>query len=148
MPLKREYLDQGRPLQDIYMASMAEKLHNETQALALLSASLGRIKSSHSSTNNSEYQSPIPQQAPPSGVDPQMMLHDRMDSLEQEIYRMKRKYKRRTDDMESEFQELQQQILALEAWKIRNERSRKSERIWILMISLSLAVGLWAFGAR
>ncbi|KAI7856280.1 hypothetical protein BDC45DRAFT_437707 [Circinella umbellata] len=191
MPFKREYLSQGILIQNVYMASMVEKLHYEIQALGLLSTSLrqqqkkekklqgqqGTSKMTHTtgitnnnndntiSTSTSDYpnHSPIPptttttattgitQQAPTTTgtttiVDPQMMLHDRMDSLEQEIYRMKRKYKRRTDDMQTEFQELQQQILALEAWKIRNERSRKSERIWILMISLTLFIGIWGVG--
>ncbi|KAI9245861.1 hypothetical protein BDA99DRAFT_271348 [Phascolomyces articulosus] len=198
MPFKREYLSQGIFIQNVYMASMAEKLHTEIQAFGLLSASLARQQQLQNNNNNKnnkqkqrqshvttttyttnnnnnndnnnntmstshhttseQYQntsSPMPPtptmpttmttQAP-TMVDPQMMLHDRMDSLEQEIYRMKRKYKRRTDDMQTEFQELQQQILALEAWKIRNERSRKSERIWILMISLSLFISLWAIG--
>ncbi|KAG2217571.1 hypothetical protein INT45_004924 [Circinella minor] len=193
MPLKREYLSQGILIQNVYMASMVEKLHYEIQALGLLSTSLRQQQKKEKkiqgqqqrtskiihtavttnnnndntiSTNTSDYHnnSPIPppptttttttaitQQAPTTTgtttiVDPQMMLHDRMDSLEQEIYRMKRKYKRRTDDMQTEFQELQQQILALEAWKIRNERSRKSERIWILMISFTLFIGIWGVG--
>ena len=188
MPFKREYLSQGILIQNVYMASMVEKLHYEIQALGLLSSSLRQQKKEKEkqrqqeqhtskitytttmtnnnnnntiSTSTSDYHnmnSPVPPtppvttsaQAPTTTattiVDPQMMLHDRMDSLEQEIYRMKRKYKRRTDDMQTEFQELQQQILALEAWKIRNERSRKSERIWILMISLTLFIGIWAVG--
>ncbi|KAI9490004.1 hypothetical protein BDB00DRAFT_570855 [Zychaea mexicana] len=179
MPLKREYLAQGASLQNVYLASMVEKIHHETQALGLLSASLihhtqrRRNKHDHhrassmtlannnSNNSTSDYHTSIPAAAAPTAttttttgggttgvsVDPHMMLHDRMDSLEQEIYRMKRKYKRRTDDMQSEFQELQQQILALEAWKIRSERARRSERIWILMISLSLFVGFWTIRA-
>ncbi|KAF7721141.1 hypothetical protein EC973_005364 [Apophysomyces ossiformis] len=70
--------------------------------------------------------------------DPQMMLHDRMDALEQELYRTKRRMRKKSDSMHLKQQELQHQITALETWKARNERSRKSERVWMLMLMLSI----------
>lgn len=168
MPLKREYLRQGNALQRVYMAGMAEKLHAELQrrpsqppsppipttqtTAAAAAAAAAHVLSPHASTptpaEEKQYQQHPTTTTSSNSLlsDPHIMLHDRMDTLEQELYRMKRKAKRRADDLQLEVQELQHQVVTLETWKTRNERSRKSERLWILMAALSVVITLWMFG--
>lgn len=172
MPLRREYLRQGNALQRVYVAGMTEKLFAELQRrpspsppppppqqsqplqppTPTAAAAAAHVTSPHASTPTPAEEKHY-QQHPTTTTssnsllsDPHIMLHDRMDTLEQELYRMKRKAKRRADDLQLEIQELQHQVVTLETWKTRNERSRKSERLWILMAALSVIVTLWIFG--
>lgn len=148
MALKREHLCQGSFLQNVYLACMAEKMYSEIQA-AMKARNQEIAVTDEEAANENQRQSLISNLCLSPGqqnnaVDSLMMLHDRMDALEQEIYRMKRKGKKKAEDANVKIWELQHQFATLVAWKEQYERSRRSERIWILMISLSLVVGIWA----
>jgi hypothetical protein len=76
-------------------------------------------------------------------MDPNMMLHDRMDLLEQEMYRIKKKAKRKMDESELKSMELQHHLMTLDTWKRNLETRRKNERAWMLLIILLLSFVLW-----
>ncbi|KAI9316525.1 hypothetical protein BX666DRAFT_1859049 [Dichotomocladium elegans] len=162
MPLKRKYLAQSRTIQNVFVAGMLEKMVNEigftqqqqqeTQPLATLIAPNPSASCLPGGTSPVSRRPPCQQQVPitasvstshHSFSDSNIMIHDRMDMLEQEIHKMKRKAKRRAEDLQLETQQLEQKIVALETWKVRNERSRKSERLWILMGCVTVLVVLW-----
>jgi hypothetical protein len=147
MPLKKEYLGHSLLLQQLYIAVMTEKIMNE----------LNRV-----SANQIEEPAIFKQQSPSSssileGVttttttntnnpcatnDNNMLFHDRMDLLEQELYRVKRRAKKKLEEIQLYQEELTQQLGELSKWKLESDRARKSERVWMLMVFLSVLLGV------
>ncbi|KAG0168684.1 hypothetical protein DFQ30_004437 [Apophysomyces sp. BC1015] len=154
MALKREFLGQSRSLQNVYIAVMAEKIYNEIELVVSRKAVTDPVmdKDSEPAVVETIVRETHPASSTMSsktdmngvGGDSQMMLHDRMDALEQELYRIKRKMRKKSDSMYLKQQELLHQITALEAWKTRNEKSRKSERVWMLVLMISIFFGIWS----
>ncbi|SAL97469.1 hypothetical protein [Absidia glauca] len=97
-----------------------------------------RPRSLHLGQNNISASTTAPAQ-----MDPNMMLHDRMDLLEQEMYRIKKKAKRKMDESELKSMELQHHLMTLDTWKRNLETRRKNERAWMLLIILLLSFVLW-----
>ncbi|KAI8337681.1 hypothetical protein BC941DRAFT_425902 [Chlamydoabsidia padenii] len=103
-------------------------------------------KKTSSKTNSARQpQSRSLPQSTASQLDPNMMLHDRMDLLEQEMYRVKKKAKRKLDESELKWMELQHQLMTLDTWKRNLETRRKNERAWMLLIILLLSFVLWIY---
>ncbi|CAO3640742.1 unnamed protein product [Cunninghamella blakesleeana] len=69
-----------------------------------------------------------------SQMDPNMMIHDRMDLLEQDIYRIKKRTKKKNEDIELKWMELQHKTNALDHWKRVLEIRQRNERAWMLLI--------------
>ncbi|KAI9277368.1 hypothetical protein BY458DRAFT_504761 [Sporodiniella umbellata] len=118
MPLKRDYLNGNSVLQNIYIAVMIEKMMHEM--------------------TRKENHSMAPSLIEPNGAESNILFHDRLDLFEQDLYRFKKKAKKSWEELELEQQALRQQLNELSTWKIKNEKNRKSERIWILLFILSL----------
>lgn len=144
MPLKKEYLGHSLLLQQLYIAVMSEKIMNE----------LNRIPKEQQPTP------PPPQQQQLREVSQQsassssilsntpredIMFHDRMDLLEQELYRVKRRAKKKFEEIELYHDELTQQINELRNFKLQSERARKSERVWMLMFMICVIISLRTF---
>jgi hypothetical protein len=167
MPLKKEYLGQSLFLQQLYIGVMSEKIINEIEHLSLLdkhnnSSSNNKNDMINSNPTNVEEISPpdvvptdnnknntITVTTPSSSslieavqADTNMLFHDRLDLLEQELYRIKKKSKKRIDEMELQQEELIQQITLLNNWKSRFEKSRKSERVWMFLVMVSVLFGI------
>jgi hypothetical protein len=166
MPLKKEYLGQSLFLQQLYIGVMSEKIINEIEHLSLLD------KHNNSSNNNkndviNSNPTNVEEILPPDVVltdnknnnitvttpsssslieavqaDTNMLFHDRLDLLEQELYRIKKKSKKRIDEMELQQEELIQQITLLNNWKSQFEKSRKSERVWMFLVMVSVLFGI------
>ncbi|KAI8393261.1 uncharacterized protein BYT42DRAFT_550489 [Radiomyces spectabilis] len=174
MPLKREYLGQSRLLQNIYIAVMAEKIHNEIhnlanhqrrlQARCLTNISMhesgsdqrkDKESTSHGEENEVNQDNEKKRNTMllstdselEEGMDPQMMLHDRMDAFEQELYRMRRRGRKKIEETQLRYQELQLRVNTLETWKANYEQSRKSERVWMLMLTVSIICAIVVFPA-
>ncbi|KAI9017878.1 hypothetical protein CLU79DRAFT_706307 [Phycomyces nitens] len=157
IPLKREYLGQSVALQNMYIAVMAEKIYNEIEGMSTES----RAEPAHKNTSDNDIDDDERSVDKVAGlrneslgslsseyslgehIDPQMMLHDRMDFLEQSLYRMSRKSKKKVDEVVTGQQELESQVLALEQWKTKSDLARKSERVWMFMVMLSILIGSW-----
>ncbi|KAI8074730.1 hypothetical protein BC940DRAFT_288942 [Gongronella butleri] len=87
---------------------------------------------------------PQPQaSAAATAADAQILLHDRMDALEQDLYRVKKKSRKKADDMELQYTELQHQVMALDLWKRTAQNRRKKERAWMLLIVFLLICVIW-----
>ncbi|CAO3598734.1 unnamed protein product [Absidia cylindrospora] len=95
--------------------------------------------------NNNNHLTTMATPATTSQMDPNMMLHDRMDLLEQEMYRVKKKAKRKMDESDLKWMELQHQLMTLDTWKRNLESRRKNERAWMLLIILLLSLVFWVF---
>lgn len=187
MPLKREYLQQGRLLQNVYISVMVEKLFNAIQMIphptiepadeqgnyynrnirtgpseAVAAASEEKAKERDDKTADVNATRPpestrhvsntslatSPTDMSNMAVDTNIMLHDRMDFLEQEMYRLRRKGKKKSDNAMQQIMELEVRLATLESWKTRTETSRRSERVWVLMFTISVLIVFWMFGPR
>ncbi|KAI9302276.1 hypothetical protein BJ944DRAFT_270190 [Cunninghamella echinulata] len=78
-----------------------------------------------------------------SQMDPHMMIHDRMDLLEQDMYRIKKRAKKKNEDIELKWMELQHQINTLDHWKRVLETRQRNERAWMLLIIVLLLIIAW-----
>ncbi|ORZ02785.1 hypothetical protein BCR43DRAFT_430497 [Syncephalastrum racemosum] len=169
MPLKRKFLEQSPLLQHIYMAFMAEKLFLTTQTLSAQNglpsrppsrstssarkkppvASSPLIDDSSLSKKDSLHRASVSTSQPTdlsNQVDPNMMLHDRMDLLEQELYRMRRKGKKHAETAQINIQDVQLRMLELESRYTRLEmRRRRQQALWVLVASVAV---LWALFFR
>lgn len=173
MPLKRKFLEQSPLLQQIYMAVMAEKLFLTTQTLSTQTAPTSNEHEPLPSRPPSSSRKPPPVASSPlidesslsrkdslhrasvstgqptdlsNQVDPNMMLHDRMDLLEQELYRMRRKGKKHAEMNQMSIQDVQLRMLELESRYTRLEmRRRRQQALWVLVASLAI---LWALFFR
>ncbi|KAL0080569.1 hypothetical protein F4703DRAFT_1869404 [Phycomyces blakesleeanus] len=158
IPLKREYLGQSMALQNMYIAVMAEKIYNEIQGMATESRTEPGNKNQNQNPNPNENENKnkskkgieIEREEDDDDLEEEeersvnkMMLHDRMDFLEQSLYRMSRKSRKKVDEVVTGQQELENQILALEQWRSKSELARKSERVWMFMVMLSILIGSW-----
>ncbi|CAO3673166.1 unnamed protein product [Rhizopus stolonifer] len=125
MPLKRGYLNGNTTLQQIYMAVMIEKMMHELSRRESISV----VPSINTETK----------------LESQILFHDRLDLFEQELYRLKKKAKKKLEEVELDQQALQQQLDEFNSWKIKFEKNRKSERIWILMFMLTVSSAILVF---
>ncbi|ORX57508.1 hypothetical protein DM01DRAFT_1334120 [Hesseltinella vesiculosa] len=71
-----------------------------------------------------------------------ILLHDRMDTLDQELFRVRRKAKKRTEDVDEKLLDLHQQLMNMDTWKRSFERRLRKERSWLLFINLLLLLYL------
>lgn len=170
MPLKKEYLGHSLLLQQLYMAVMSEKIMNElNRVVSLMKESSEKEEVIMESTeakkathNNKNHDLMSPSTSSLLGgntvttttttatsattnnnrADNNMLFHDRMDLLEQELYRVKRRAKKKFEEIQLYQDDLIQQISDLNSWKSKSERSRKSERVWMLMMALCVIFGV------
>ena len=169
MPLKKEYLNQSLLLQQLYTAVMAEKIMNEIERLTI---SRQKVEPNEQPENIQE-KSNTSSQEDENGVTNtistttttttaaaaaaaaakavnynstnNMLFHDRMDLIELELYRMKRKSKKRLEEIESNQQEFISQLNEFKEWKIESEKKRKSERVWIFSIFVIIYLVIHTF---
>ncbi|KAI7890568.1 uncharacterized protein EV154DRAFT_510848 [Mucor mucedo] len=80
----------------------------------------------------------------PNHLTENMLFHDRMDLLEQELYRVKRRTKKKLDEYQFYQDDLTQQINELNSWKSQSDRVRKSERVWMLMLMVCVIFGVFS----
>jgi hypothetical protein len=147
MPLKKEYLGHSLLLQQLYIAVMTEKIMNE-----LGHVSANRLSESKEEEERSPSTSSILEGVttttttntnnPCTTNDNNMLFHDRMDLLEQELYRIKRRAKKKYEEIQLYQDDLTQQLGELSSWKLESGRARKSERVWMLMVFLSVLLGV------
>lgn len=166
MPLKKEYLGHSLLLQQLYTAVMAEKIMNELNHVgstiiksnATLAVDQQQHKRQQPQKQLLSKASFIAEDATASpaesnslidgGVNtPQnnnsnMLFHDRMDLLEQELYRVKRRAKKKYEEFETAQDDLTAQLAELRAWKLHSDRARKSERVWMLMVMACVIFGV------
>ncbi|CAO3633819.1 unnamed protein product [Mucor fragilis] len=166
MPLKKEYLNQSLLLQQLYTAVMAEKIMNEIEHLTATRHADGhhneQLNTTRQETSNASSQQQ--EEAKENGVTNtvstatttatstanrngtnNMLFHDRMDLIEQELYRVKRKSKKRMEEMELSQQEFISQLNDFKQWKMESERKRKSERVWIFSICIVIYLVIYTF---
>lgn len=171
MPLKKEYLGHSLLLQQLYIAVMVEKIMNE---LNRVSSTLNMVNAVNAvdaeiTTNTKEQtvivnKNNITSPSPSSLVDgdigattststttqnnnrtdSNMLFHDRMDLLEQELYRVKRRSKKKFEEYQLYQDDLTQQINELNSWKSQSDRVRKSERVWMLMLMFCVIFGVFS----
>ncbi|KAK4517621.1 riboflavin kinase [Mucor velutinosus] len=163
MPLKKEYLNQSLLLQQLYTAVMAEKIMNEIERLTTARHAHGsndQLNSTQQETSNASSQQEDKENcltntvstatttatthANRSGTN-NMLFHDRMDLIEQELYRVKRKSKKRMEELELCQQEFISQLNDFKQWKIETERKRRSERVWIFSICIVIYLVIYTF---
>ncbi|KAI8061523.1 uncharacterized protein B0P05DRAFT_477575 [Gilbertella persicaria] len=156
MPLKKEYLGHSLLLQQLYIAVMAEKISNELSRVSYQSYSTPlpvepkekeeELKSCSSASiaegERLNVQSATTTISTTTHSNTNMLFHDRMDLLEQELYRVKKKSKKRLEDIQLYQDELAQQVNELTSWKLQSEQSRRSERVWMLMVMVSVIFGI------
>ncbi|KAL9549916.1 hypothetical protein MBANPS3_004974 [Mucor bainieri] len=148
MPLKKEYLNQSLLLQQLYTAVMAEKIMNEIEHLTAARKANWPKNLSNNTPQETSYASSQQEDAEKGVANTastatttatthanrnstnNMLFHDRMDLIEQELYRNKRKSKKRMEEMELSQQEIISQLNDLKQWKIESERKRRSERLY------------------
>ncbi|KAL7320971.1 hypothetical protein PS15m_000798 [Mucor circinelloides] len=163
MPLKKEYLNQSLLLQQLYTAVMAEKIMNEIEHLTATRRENGpndqpnhmqQEKSNTSSRQEDEEHgvtntvstatTTATTNANRHGTS-NMLFHDRMDLIEQELYRVKRKSKKRVEEIETNQQQFIAQLNEFKQWKIESEKKRKSERVWIFSICIVIYLVIYTF---
>ncbi|KAI8647655.1 hypothetical protein BD408DRAFT_408280 [Parasitella parasitica] len=149
MPLKKEYLAQSLLLQQLYTAVMAEKIMNEIGHLGAYQRDAAARLSSTREEEEEKKPSLSPQQqdehgvtntisttakaaANRNGTNNNMLLHDRMDLMEQELYRVKRKGEKSTEMVEQVLLQMDE----LRQWKVDSDRKRRSERVWIFSVCI------------
>ncbi|KAI8972759.1 hypothetical protein BDB01DRAFT_809178 [Pilobolus umbonatus] len=137
MPLKKDYLGHSLYLQQLYIAVMAEKVTNEMSRLLPHKGDITQEKISSSETALTSSSSIVDVT-----MDNNMQFHDRMDLLEQELYKLKRKMKKKHEEIERQEDELIQEMTELRGWKIQSERKRKSERVWMLLVMSCVIFGI------
>jgi hypothetical protein len=160
MPLKKEYLGHSLLLQQLYIAVMVEKIMNELNRVFIVSdkSNSQEVVVEKQQTNNNDLISPSSSSIvgattttgttadtlniPRTTTDNNMLFHDRMDLLEQELYRVKRRAKKKFEEIQFNQDDLIQQINELNDWKINSKRARKSERVWMLMMALCVIFGV------
>ncbi|CAO3617284.1 unnamed protein product [Mucor hiemalis] len=166
MPLKKEYLGHSLLLQQLYIAVMSEKIMNEMNRVSLMKESEKEVAMESTQTeevirNNKKDDLISPSTSSLLGgntattnttatsattnnnrADNNMLFHDRMDLLEQDLYRVKRRAKKKFDEIQLYQDDLVQQISDLNSWKMNSERARKSERVWMLMMALCVIFGV------
>ena len=165
MPLKKEYLSQSAQLQQIYIAVMIEKAMNELNRIKLKSETTEDQVIKNQDSLSPPPPPPLPEQPSPRpitihssssssnsvdnhkhvGVDNHILFHDRLDLFEQELYRMKRKAKKKFEEIDLTQQQMIQQLNEFNFWKIKFEKNRKSERIWMLMFMLTTISAILVF---
>ncbi|PHZ11446.1 uncharacterized protein RHIMIDRAFT_257656 [Rhizopus microsporus ATCC 52813] len=116
MPLKRDHLNHQHGLQQVYIGYMIEKMMNELNRISLKDHNTQPIENSTSH---------------------HIVFHDRLDMIEQELYKMKKKGNKRIEEIEVLQQRCIQQLNEINNWKIKFEKTRQSERIWIFLFILS-----------
>lgn len=131
MPLKKDYLGHSLLLQQLYIAVMSEKIMNELNRIPRKEKEKKEVIEQPKPTTTSASSSSVI-----SNREDNIMFHDRMDLLEQELYRVKRRAKKKFEEIELYHDDLTQQINELRNFKLQSERARKSERVWILMFTL------------
>lgn len=149
MPLKKEYLGHSLALQQLYIAVMMEKImnefhrvntatkeeelnvHNNDDDIIVVDNNVSSGTSTSTATQNNQ---PC--------IDTNMLFHDRMDLLEQELYKVKRRAKKKVEEIQSYQDELTQQLNELNSWKSQSDRIRKSERVWMLMFMVCVVFGV------
>ncbi|KAF1807709.1 hypothetical protein V8B55DRAFT_1468166 [Mucor lusitanicus] len=163
MPLKKEYLNQSLLLQQLYTAVMAEKIMNEIEHLTAARQANGpnhqanstQQEASNASSQQEDEENGVTNTASTvtttattnanrNGTN-NMLFHDRMDLIEQELYRVKRKGKKRMEEMELSQQEFISQLNSFKQWKIESERKRRSERVWIFSICIVIYLVIYTF---
>lgn len=170
MPLKKEYLGHSLLLQQLYIAVMVEKIANELNRLsstlnpvhaaetaAVLTTGVGIVEdSSHNVIVNKKKASSLVEEEERMGGTMStstttrnqgtnnMLFHDRMDLLEQELYRVKRRTKKKLEEYQFYQDDLTQQINELNSWKSQSDRIRKSERVWMLMLMVCVIFGVFS----
>lgn len=171
MPLKKEYLGHSLLLQQLYIAVMVEKIVNELNRVSntLNVVNAVNVVDAASTTNIKEQTvivnkkmditSPSPSSLVDGGIgattntstttpnhpsDNNMLFHDRMDLLEQELYRVKRRSKKKFEEYQLYQDDLTQQINELNSWKSQSDRVRKSERVWMLMLMFCVIFGVFS----
>ncbi len=160
MPLKKEYLGHSLLLQQLYIAVMVEKIMNELNRVFIVSdkSNSQEVVVEKQQTNNNDLISPSSSSIvgattttgttadtlniPRTTTDNNMLFHDRMDLLEQELYRVKRRAKKKFEEIQFNQDDLIQQINELNDWKINSKQARKSERVWMLMMALCVIFGV------
>lgn len=154
MPLKKEYLGHSLFLQQLYIAVMTEKIMNELERVSTNRSDTGNeepiaIREERSPTNSSILEGVTAttttntnNPCATTANDKNMLFHDRMDLLEQELYRVKRRTKKRFEEMQLYQDDLTQQISDLSSWKLESDQARRSERVWMLMVFLSVLLGV------
>lgn len=166
MPLKKEYLGHSLLLQQLYIAVMSEKIMNELGRVSLMKESekevimeSNQVGKATRNNKNDDLMSPSTSSllggntvtttttatsatTNNNRADNNMLFHDRMDLLEQELYRVKRRAKKKFEDIQLYQDDLIQQINDLNSWKLKSERARKSERVWMLMMALCVIFGV------
>lgn len=116
MPLKRDHLNHQHGLQQVYIGYMIEKMMNELNRISLKDHNIQPIE------NRTSHH---------------IVFHDRLDMIEQELYKMKKKGNKRIEEIEVLQQRCIQQLNEINNWKIKFEKTRQSERIWIFLFILS-----------
>ncbi|KAI8064138.1 hypothetical protein BDF21DRAFT_346842 [Thamnidium elegans] len=161
MPLKKEYLGHSLALQQLYIAVMMEKIMNEFHRVNITTKEEEELIVHNNSNNNNNNtveknnNSIVVDNNESSGTstttttqnnqqctDTNMLFHDRMDLLEQELYKVKRRAKRKLEEIQSYQDELTQQLNELNSWKSQSDRIRKSERVWMLMFMVCVVFGV------
>lgn len=163
MPLKKEYLSQSLLLQQLYTAVMAEKIMNEIEHLTTSRqkeesseqpGNIQEISNASSQEDESGVTNTISTTTTPTTAAAKaanhsstnnMLFHDRMDLIEQELYRVKRKSKKRLEEIELNQQEFVSQLKEFKEWKIESEKKRKSERVWIFSICIVIYLVIHTF---
>ncbi|KAI8346188.1 hypothetical protein BD560DRAFT_338753 [Blakeslea trispora] len=139
MPLKKEYLGHSLPLQQLYIAVMAEKVVNELTLVHAKSHLTDQQPRPPSSLSDAEKVTRLSTEtSTTTSHQDNMLFHDRMDLLEQELYRVKKRSKKKLEDIQSYQDELAQQLNEIIRWKLQSDRTRKSERVWMLMLMFSV----------
>ncbi|KAI8364313.1 hypothetical protein EDC96DRAFT_444249 [Choanephora cucurbitarum] len=149
MPLKKEYVGHSLPLQQLYIAVMAEKIFNElNRTFPKAPESLKQPTDEFQEQPRSQSSLSVPEAEKITGLSTEttntsitsnhhhsnMLFHDRMDLLEQELYRVKKRSKKKLEDLQSYQDDMAQQLNELISWKSQSDRARKSERVWMLML--------------
>ncbi|KAI9245469.1 hypothetical protein EDC94DRAFT_637836 [Helicostylum pulchrum] len=149
MPLKKEYLGHSLALQQLYIAVMMEKIMNEFHRVNTTTTKEEELIVHNDivvDNNNNNVSSGTSTSAATQNnqqcTDTNMLFHDRMDLLEQELYKVKRRAKRKLEEIQSYQDELTQQLNELNSWKSQSDRIRKSERVWMLMFMVCVVFGV------
>ncbi|CEP13133.1 hypothetical protein [Parasitella parasitica] len=147
MPLKKEYLNQSLLLQQLYTAVMAEKIMNEIGHLAGYQQSTAAALARQKEEEEEEQKSSLASQqqgkhgvtntisTTTDGSNNNMLFHDRMDLIEQELYRVKRKSDKRLEAIEESQQDLISQLDEFHQWKAESDRKRKMPNDAIELLS-------------
>ncbi|KAI7868161.1 hypothetical protein BDF14DRAFT_1796920 [Spinellus fusiger] len=149
----RLHLGEQGHLQVMYLSMMTEQLQKHIHILAetlqqkkeVSLSGHDSIPKSNDPKDQEDQQSYFISTSSPlsSTVDRQMLLHDRMDFLEQTLHSMRCRLQKKVECILAEQQNLEQKVGTLELLRVKSKNSRQKERFWVLFFILFVSLGLW-----